>query len=97
MASTFNLLIKAVQDGDEVECARVLKLQNADIHKKDNSGRSSIIAASYQGHVNVVELLLSKGANIDDKDNDSRSSIIAASSQGHVNVVELLLSKGANI
>ena len=79
MASTFKQLINAVRDGDEVECARVLELQNADIHKKDNNGRSSIIHASYHGHVNVVELLLSKGANISDKANDGRSSIIHAS------------------
>ena len=50
-----------------------------------------------QGHVNVVELLLSKGANINDKDNSGRSSIIHASIHGHVNVVELLLTKGASI
>jgi hypothetical protein len=97
MTSTFNKLIKAVRDGDEVECARVLKLKTTDIHKKDNGGCSSIIYASGQGHVNVVELLLSKGANINDKDNDGWSSIIYASYQGHVNIVELLLSKGANI
>ena len=97
MASTFSKLIKAVRDGDEVECARVLKLKTADIHKKGIYGRSSIIEASFNDHVNVIELLLFKGADINDKDNDGCSPIIYASNQGHGNVVELLLSKGANI
>ena len=48
------------------------------IDDKDNTGRSSIIEASCEGRVNVVELLLSKGANINDKDNTGSSSIIAA-------------------
>ena len=59
--ATFNKLIKAARDGDEVECARLLKLKTAYIHKKDNDGTSSIIAASRAGHVNVVELLLKIG------------------------------------
>jgi ankyrin repeat protein len=37
----------------------------------NNHGLSSIIAASSKGHVNVVELLLSKGADINDKGNNA--------------------------
>ena len=55
MVATFKKLIKAVRDGDVVECARLLKLKTADIHKKDNYGNGSIIVASRRGHVNVVE------------------------------------------
>ncbi len=55
------------------------------------------MVASYQGHVNVIELLLSKGADINDKDNDGDTSIIYASYLDDVNIVKLLLSKGANI
>ncbi len=36
MSATFKKLIKAVRDGDEVECARLLKLETADLHEKDN-------------------------------------------------------------
>ena len=49
-----------------------------------NVGGSSIILASRVGHLNTVELLLSKGANINDKDNDGTSSIIVASREDHV-------------
>ena len=44
-----------------------------------NGGYSSIMHASRWGHVNVVELLLSKGANINDKDNDGGSTGTAMS------------------
>ena len=81
--STFNKLIKAVQGGDEVECARVLGLKTADINKKCVTfGISAILEACNGGHVSVVALLLSKGANINDKDNNGWSSIMLASREG---------------
>ena len=71
--------------------------KGANIHDKDNYGRSSIVMASEWGHADVVELILSKGANFYDKNKYGRSSIVMASEWGHADVVELLLSKGANI
>ena len=97
--STEFKLIDVVKAGDQAECTRLLELEDIDIyiHERDEDDRSSIFWASRQGHVNIVELLLSKGADINDKDDYGLSSILAASVGGHVNVVELLLSRGAVI
>ena len=98
--STKFKLIDAVKAGDQAECTRLLEQKDnaidIDIHERDENNCSAIIYASVKGHVNVVELLLSKGADINDKANDGCSSIIEASAEGHVSVVEFLLSKGAN-
>ena len=82
--STEFKLIDAVKAGDQAECTRLLELEDIDIyiHERDEDDRSSIVWASRQGHVNIVELLLSKGADINDKDNDGLSSIIEASRCG---------------
>ena len=69
----------------------------ANINDKDNNGRSSLILTSMDGHVDVVEMLLSKGSSIMDKDNLGYSSIMWASYKGHVKVAELLLSKDADV
>ena len=58
----------------------LLLSKGADINDKNNQGWSSIILASYQGHVNVVELLLSKGANINDISNDGSTAISLSNS-----------------
>ena len=57
-----------------------LKDIDIDIHERDEDGRSSIILASRKGHVNIVELLLSKGANINDISNDGSTAISLSSS-----------------
>jgi hypothetical protein len=102
-------LIKAVKAGNIVECRRLLKSMEegvdhddddhvvVDIHEKDRDGWSPIISASYHGHVDIIELILSQGANIHDRDNCGRSSILWASWVGHVAIAELLLSRGADI
>ena len=43
---------------------RLILEHGVPIHDKDGDGTSSISTASIHGHVNVVELLLSKGASM---------------------------------
>ena len=62
------------------------------------SGASSLYVASFNGHVEVIKLLLSYGADINDKRSDNGiSSLFVASENGHVEVVKLLLSHGADV
>ena len=57
----------------------------------------SLIDASLNGHVEVVEALLAKGADINAKTKIGWTALIGASLKGHVEVVKLLLAKGADI
>ena len=57
---------------------------------------TALYVASYNGHKEVVELLLSKGAEID-KEVDGITALYGASLNSQKEVVELLLSKGAEI
>ena len=49
------------------------------------------------GHLTVVELLLSKGANGNDKNNHGAPALHNVAQLGRRTIVKLLLSKGANI
>ena len=52
--------------------------------------------ASYEGHINVVEYLVSCGANVDALDEHGISSLSWASGRNHVDIVALLLRAGAS-
>ncbi|CAI8053430.1 Ankyrin repeat domain-containing protein 29, partial [Geodia barretti] len=55
------------------------------------------MAASQNGHVEVVDKLLQHGATVDLQDKDGDSSLMAASQEGHVEVVDQLLQHGATV
>ncbi|KAK3384148.1 hypothetical protein B0T24DRAFT_588744 [Lasiosphaeria ovina] len=65
------------------------------LERMDNS--TLICWAAENGHVEMVELLLSKGTDIAVANKDGWTPLIAASGKGHVNVVRLLVEKGVDI
>ena len=56
-----------------------------------------LYAASFEGHDEIIELLLSKGADVNAQGGKYGNALQAASSRGHDKIVELLLSKGADL
>lgn len=54
-------------------------------------------AASYNGHIGVVEALLSKGADIDAKEWKGWTALHRASIKGHTDVATALLAAGADV
>ncbi|CAI8053433.1 Ankyrin-2 [Geodia barretti] len=55
------------------------------------------MAASQEGHVEVVDQLLQHGATVDLQRSDGWSSLMAASDNGHVGVVDKLIQHGATV
>ena len=64
---------------------------------RSNVGSTPLNIAAYNGHTDVVKLLLEKGANIKAMSSDTRATpLYCASHRGHVGMVRLLLEKGTN-
>lgn len=64
----------------------------------DDEGRTSLIAASYMGHAEIVEHLLEHGAELDHQDVDGRTALSVAAlcvphSEGYLKVSGITFHK----
>lgn len=90
-------LIAAAKEGNEFLAEKWVD-QGAKLDCTDDRfGGTPLHWAAFNGHLNVVELLVSRGAPIDATNNDGRTPLIMASAKGHRKVVRYLLTKGAHI
>ncbi|KAJ5352445.1 hypothetical protein N7452_001419 [Penicillium brevicompactum] len=67
-------------------------------HNADKSGvyGSALIAASYAGHEDVVQLFLDQGVDVNVKGGAGGNALLAAVDQGHESLVRRLLDRGAD-
>lgn len=71
----------------------------ADINAIEVEGyyRTALMEASIEGHLDIVNVLLSNGANVDIEDYDGRTALMFASQNGHKEIVIRLIEKGADL
>jgi len=88
-------LLSASRKGD-LASVRALVEKGADLETKTSYGQTPIYIAAMQGHLLVVEFLLSKGANAEVRDTFYKGRVIDfAMMRKHHDVVKLLLTKKA--
>ena len=64
---------------------------------KSSNGGTALMAASQNGHVDVVRAPLNRGVEVNSKANDGGTALIAASQEGYPDIVRALLDKGADV
>ncbi|XP_048521478.1 ankyrin repeat domain-containing protein 50 isoform X2 [Dendroctonus ponderosae] len=70
--------------------------QEADVETRDLEGRTPLHVSAWQGHTEMVSLLLTYGkALVDACDLENRTALHSASWQGHSDIVKILLEHGA--
>ena len=91
------VLLEAVEDGGlERVQSLIASGAGADVHIKNNSGRTALHFTAW-GHRELAELLLDHGANVNVKDKNGRTPLHDAVFRGCKDLVELLLAKGADV
>ncbi|XP_017771956.1 PREDICTED: ankyrin repeat domain-containing protein 50 isoform X2 [Nicrophorus vespilloides] len=70
--------------------------EGSDVETRDLEGRTPLHVSAWQGHTEMVTLLLTSGkAKVDAVDLENRTALHSASWQGHSEIVKILLEQGA--
>ena len=81
----------------ELELAKQLVSQGADINAKNNVGETPLHLASYNGHLELVKYLVSEKADIDAKDKYGSTPFQDAIKINKFEVAKYLAMQGANV
>uniref|UniRef100_A0A8D8UEG3 RING-type E3 ubiquitin transferase n=1 Tax=Cacopsylla melanoneura TaxID=428564 RepID=A0A8D8UEG3_9HEMI len=89
-------LVKAGANGDSQKCEDCLKRTDADVNTV-YGGHTALQAASQNGHVEVIKILLMNKADVEIEDKDGDRAVHHAAFGDEPNVVELLANAGADL
>lgn len=67
------------------------------VNLTNHEGNTLLMLASYNGHVQTVEMLLAKGAHVNELNERGQSPLAGAVFKGHDDVVETLVDAGADV
>ena len=74
-----------------------LKKVDKDVNIQDADGKTGLWLAASEGHLPVLEFLVSEGANVDATDKDGQTGLMMASCYGHLSVCEYLISQNCDV
>ena len=89
-------LVKAAANGDVSRCQEVLKRPDSDVNGVFAS-HTALQAASQNGHLEVIKVLLSNGADVEIEDKDGDRAVHHASFGDEPAVIELLAEAFADL
>lgn len=90
-------LHEAVYKGDTTVVERLLASKTYLNFSNYLSGNTSLHIASYEGHTEIVQLLLDKGAAVDLKNTNGCTALRIASFWGYTKIAQLLINAKANV
>ena len=89
-------MITAAGQGD-IETVRQLLAQGANVHARDETGKTALIAAAYRNDLAIVDVLIQAGADVNIQDNTQQSAYLIATSDGYLELLQRTLQAGANV
>lgn len=85
-------------NNDVEKVKTLLSVGGVDVNAKNKDGRTALIEAAMEGHVEVVRLLLENKADVNEKITKAcATALMAAACNGHTETVKLLLENKADI
>src|SRR5262249_50997806 len=81
----------------DIRKVRPLLEKGAEVNAQSKAGKTPLLlAAGYNGAIDIVKLLLEKGADLAAKDQGGANAVVLAAEGGDVAVLKLLLDKGGD-
>mmetsp|Transcript_81957 Transcript_81957/g.228428 ORF Transcript_81957/g.228428 Transcript_81957/m.228428 type:complete len:140 (-) Transcript_81957:166-585(-) len=90
-------LLSSALRGDVDTCRTLLTNRPELLEFKDASGRTALLHAAREGHVEVCAVLLKAGADVEATDRDNMTPLSYAARKRHSEICQLLLHYGADI
>ncbi len=95
-------LSRVVEDGDGLECAKVLMAAGADVDRPDKNGVTPLMHAAGRGAHAAVGVLLDRGASVKAADANGRTPLMYAVDpaeweSGHLEIARVLIDRGADV
>jgi ankyrin repeat protein len=99
MATSGNasVFFKAASGGDVATVKSELQKNPKLAKVKDKKGKTALQMAAFNGHDDVITVLLGAGAEVNSRDAGGRTALMKATFNGHLSTVQLLVSKGADV
>jgi len=88
------LLQQAAHDGDMKGVEKAIE-SGVDVNGMDEEGRTALMFAGFNGHSEIVLILLDEGSGIDRRDLMGRTALLYAATGPFPETVRILLYKGA--
>jgi ankyrin repeat protein len=92
-----NELIYAAENGDLDEVKAYLSGKTIDIDGTDNYGRTALMRAAINGHLDIAKELIAHKANVNTADNVGWTALMLAATCGYLDIVKELLNAGSDL
>ena len=89
-------LIEVCANGEKKDVEELIDM-GADVHQKDEDGKTALMRASLYGYKEVVELLIQNGADVNQKDKYGWTALMKAIRGGYKEIAEVLIKAGADV
>jgi ankyrin repeat protein len=84
------------KQADHEEVERLLAYGKCQVNEIDKFGQTALHVAAFEGHLNVVDVLLRKGVNIQLQDKNGWTALHSAAHAAHLHICEKLLLEGCD-
>lgn len=83
---------RAIQDQD-LKAVKKYIARGQNIHATNRRGRTALMMATYNHHVELAALLIDAGANVNQQDDMENSPYLYAAAEGYVDILKLMKGK----
>lgn len=88
--------LEAAAIGDCEKIKKLISTINLNLDYQDNTGKTALLYATINGHIDVVRLLIEKTADVNISDKGGNSALIYSIMFYHSGITKILLQAGSN-